>query len=213
MRAAEENPEVVLWGGTAVLIDRQGRTMRRARVGPSSIPEYDRAVASGKVIYMMSPTVMYRKEVALAAGGCDERMTGADDVELMDRMARLGPALCLPADLACYRIHGASISSTKLAQQQRVFDYIDARNRAALRGEELDINQYIHQLHSQPAPRRLLRWLRDLGREKYRAAVVHLAERRFAQAGAAAALAITLDPAHALRRIGNRVLKTSHIKD
>jgi glycosyltransferase involved in cell wall biosynthesis len=205
MRAAEDNPEVVLWGGAAILIDRDGRPMRRARVGPCSIPEYDRAVSSGKVIYMMSPTVMYRRGAALVAGGYDQRMTGADDVELMDRMARLGPALCLPMDLARYRVHGTSISSTRFALQQRVFDYVDARNQAALRGEDLDINQYIDRLACQPAPLRVLRWVRDLGREKYRAAVVHLAERRFAQAGVAAALALTLDPAHALRRIGNRV--------
>jgi glycosyltransferase involved in cell wall biosynthesis len=213
MQAAGENPEVVLWGGAAVLIDRHGRAMRRARVGPTSIPEYDRAVASGKVIFVMSPTVMYRKEVALAAGGYDERMTAADDVELMDRVARLGPALCLPSDLALYRVHGSNLSSTRAAHQQLVFDYVDARNQAILRGESLDYDQYIDDLRRQPARRRALRWMRDRGREKYRAAIVHMAERRFVQAGAAAALAVTLDPAHALRRIGNRVLKHSLTKD
>ena len=206
MHATRANPKVVVWGGRAILIDRTGKHLRRALTGPTSLVEYDRFISSGHVSFVMSPTAMFRRDVALEVGGYDHRMTGAEDVELMDRMAKRGPVIALRHDLALYRVHGSSISSTRFALQQRVFDYILERNQAWLRGETLSINDYIDSLHNQPAHRRALRWFRNLGREKYRMTVVHAAERRFVKAAGCAALAVSLDPVHALRRIRKRLL-------
>jgi glycosyltransferase involved in cell wall biosynthesis len=205
MQAAGRHPRTVLWGGGAILIDRHDRRLRRALVGPATSLECDRLISAGKVVFVMSPTAMFRRDVALEVGGYDRRMTGAEDVELMDRMAKRGPVMVLPDDLALYRIHAASISSTKFAQQQRVFDYIVERNQAWLRGDSLSIDAYIDHLKGQPAYRRMLRRVRNLGRERYRMTIVHAAERRFARAAASAALAISFDPLHAFRQIRKRV--------
>jgi glycosyltransferase involved in cell wall biosynthesis len=204
--AVLEHPEVVLWGGRAVTIDRRGRQMRRIHRGPVSAEEYEEFRAQGKVIYVISPTCLFRRDLALELGGYDPAMDGADDVELMNGIAERGPVRTIPHDLAFYRIHGGSVTSTRYMLQERVFAFLSARNEARLRGLDLSIETYQRDLDEQPALRRLVRSVGGFGRNSYRNTVVHVAERRFIKATLAAGLAIACNPRYALNRTRNRML-------
>jgi len=204
--AACKDPEVVLWGSYAITIDRKGKQLRRIHSGPESPEEYLEYRRTGKVIYVISPTCLFRRDLALELGGYDRRMEGAEDVELMNNMAEHGPVRTITRDLAFYRIHGKSISSTRYALQQEVFGFMAARNQARLRGSDLSIETYRRDLNDQPALRRLTRGLAEFGRNNYRNTVVHMAERRFFKATCSAALAIVCNPRHALLRTRNRLL-------
>ena len=206
MDAARETPDVVLWGGQAVVIDRQGRRMRRIHSGPQSAEEFREFRAAGKVIYVISPTCLFRRDLALELGGYDPAMDGADDVELMNSLAERGHARTIPYDLALYRVHGSSISSTRYAAQERVFAFLSARNQARLKGRDLSIEEYRRSLDEQPALKRLVRGLSGFGRNSYRNTAVHLAERRYVKATLSAGLAIACNPLHALNRTRNRML-------
>jgi glycosyltransferase involved in cell wall biosynthesis len=206
MDAVRENPEVVLWGGYAITIDRKGKRLRRVHSGPESAEEYLEYRRIGKVIYVTSPTCLFRRDVALEIGGYNSKMEGADDVELMNNMAERGPVRTIRRELAFYRIHGGSISSTRYMLQQRIFEFIAARNQARLQGSDLSLEEYQRSLDEQPVLRRLLRGLGDFGRNHYRNTVVHLAERRFLKATYSAGLAIACNPRHALYRTRNRML-------
>lgn len=203
--AAMASPDVVLWGGRAILIDRNGRHMRRTLIGPTSQEEYERYVRDGRIIFVISPTVMFRRELALKLGGYDDAMFGAEDVELMTRLAEQGPVRALNEDLALYRVHGASISSTKFEHQQRMFDFLDLRTKLRLGGHDISLPKYLEMLENQPPREKLARLVRNMGRRQYRDAVVHLAERRFVRAAGAGAVAVLCDPRHALTRIRNRL--------
>ena len=208
LEAATANPDVVLWGGRAVLIDRTSRRMRRASVGPKSMEEYEQAVYSGKVIFVMSPTVMFRRDLALDLGGYDDAMDGAEDVELMTRIAERGPVIEIDHDLALYRVHGASISSTRFAKQQRVFDFLDLRTKLRLGGGDLTMPQYREMLDHQPRDVKLTSWVRDMGKRQYRSTIVNMAERRYVMAAGSGLLAMLLDPAHAYHRLRKRVVRS-----
>lgn len=208
LAAARRDPDVVLWGGRAVLIDRHGRPLRTATVGPRSRAEYQEYRDTGRIIFVMSPTVMFRRELALELGGYDDKMVGAEDVELMTRLAEKGPVIALKDDLALYRVHGASISSTRFGRQQRIFDFLDLRAKLRLSGSDLTLEDFEDSLRAMPLPERLALRIRDAGRQKYRDTVVHLAERRFARAVGSAALACMLDPSHTYRRVRNRFVRS-----
>lgn len=205
LTAAAKNPDVVLWGGRAVLIDRFSRPLRTAHLGPSSLDEYHAYRRQGRIIFVMSPTAMFRRDLALRLGGYNPEMEGAEDVDLMTRMAEHGPVISLNFDLAYYRIHGASISSTRFDDQQRVFDFLDQRTKLRLSGEDTTMARYLNWLEEQPTGFRLRHQIRARGRRYYRAAVVNAAERRRLMAGIYAAGAVILDPQHALTRISRRI--------
>lgn len=202
--AAQAHPEVVLWGGRAILIDRRGKCLRSAVAGPRNHEDYEEHLVSGRVIYVISPTAMFRRDLALELGGYDDAMDGADDVELMARLAERGPVIALDHDLALYRIHGASISSTRFHKQQQVFDFLDLRAKLRLGGGDITIQHYRQSLQEQPASLRIRHAARTLGRVQYRAAVVNLAERRPFRAAGNGFLALLLDPAHAYHRLRSR---------
>jgi glycosyltransferase involved in cell wall biosynthesis len=204
--AVLEHPEVVLWGGRAITIDRRGRQMRRIYRGPASAEEYEKFRAQGEVIYVISPTCLFRRDLALELGGYDPAMEGADDVELMNGIAERGPVRTIPHDLAFYRIHGGSITSTRYMLQEKVFAFLSARNAARLQGLDLSMETYQRDLDEQPALRRLVRSVGGFGRHSYRNTVVHVAERRFIKAMLAAGLAIACNPRYALNRTRKRML-------
>jgi glycosyltransferase involved in cell wall biosynthesis len=207
LEAARANPDVVLWGGRAILIDRRNRRMRRASVGPKSMGEYERFVHEGRIIFVMSPTVMFRRDLALRLGGYDDAMDGAEDVELMTRLAERGPVIEIDHDLALYRVHGDSISSTRFAKQQRMFDFLDVRAKLRLGGADLTMPQYLEMLDSQPRDVKLSSWVRNMGRRQYRNTIVNMAERRYVRAAGSGLLAMALDPAHAYHRIRKRLVR------
>ena len=130
IKAAERNPEVICWGGGARLIDRQGRMLRGAQLGPVTESDFQDLRRTGKVIYILGPTVMFRRDDALAVGGYDPQFDGAEDIELLSRLARRGSLRTLAKVLTLYRIHGQSVTANRSAQQRHLFAFIEARNQA-----------------------------------------------------------------------------------
>jgi glycosyltransferase involved in cell wall biosynthesis len=204
MRAARRAPEVVLWGGYAMLIDARGRHLREVRLGPEGDEAYRAKLSAGGVIYVCGPTSMMRRDLALEVGGYDAGLEASVDVELMDRMAARGPVRTIPEVLTLYRLHGCSISSARSAQQHRVFRYVRARNLARLEGRTLTYREHRDALAARPLAARAIEGLAERGRLHYRNAVVHLAEGRTAAAIGAAGLALALNPRHVARRLLKR---------
>ncbi|WP_198038960.1 glycosyltransferase family 2 protein [Skermanella stibiiresistens] len=203
--AVRANPEVVLWGAWAGLIDRWSRRMRQVRLGPETQQDYLDARKDGRVILVVSPTCMFRRDLALDLGGYDDRMDGADDVELMNSLAELGPVRVIPREIALYRLHGGSVSATRFLRQHRVLQYLHQRNLARLRGSDLTIEEFWRDLEAQPLSRRMARYLDDKGRIHYRNTIMHLAEHRFAKAIWSAGMAAVCNPSHMMRRAGRRL--------
>ena len=207
IKAAERHPEVICWGGRAHLINRQGRMLRGAQLGPVNEAEYQELRRSGKVIYILGPTVMYRRDDALAAGGYDPRFDGAEDIELLSRLACRGSLRTLPDVLTLYRIHGQSVTAHRSAQQRHLFSFIEARNRAWQSGKDLELEPYLAELAARPALDRLRDGIAGRGSQYYRNTSIHFAERRLISALGTGAMAALLQPLATTQRFGRRVLR------
>jgi hypothetical protein len=162
-------------------------------------------LATGKVIYVCGPTSMMRRDLALELGGYDVSLEASVDVELMDRMAKYGPVRVLPEILTLYRLHGTSISSSRVAAQHRGFRYVRERNLAFLQGRYLGYEEFLRERSARPVHRRVLDRFAELGRLHYRNAVIHHAEGRTLPALASACFALALDPTHAAGRLNARL--------
>jgi glycosyltransferase involved in cell wall biosynthesis len=205
IKAAEDDPEVVCWGGGALLINRHGRVLRSARIGPLNEADFLDFKRSGRTIYIISPTVMFRREVALAVGGYDPRFDGAEDTELLSRLATRGSLRTLPNIIASYRLHGQSSTAQRSAHQRHLFSFIAARNRAWLIGGDLDLDRYLSELTTRPALERLIDDVTGRGSQYYRNTILHFAEGRIAHGMVTGVLACLFQPSVTSRRFGRRL--------
>jgi glycosyltransferase involved in cell wall biosynthesis len=63
-------------------------------------------------------SVMVRREIFESAGGFDETLRSAEDVDLWLRLTRTGPIVMHPEPLLLYRTHGKKISGNRLRDAQ-----------------------------------------------------------------------------------------------
>jgi glycosyltransferase involved in cell wall biosynthesis len=201
IEAAEREPGVICWGGAAQLINKEGRKLRIARLGPESEAEFNEIRRSGDVIYMMGLTTMIRRDVFLQVGGYDPRFNSADDIELLSRLAEVGSVRALPLVLGSYRLHGTSFTASRSKLQSRLFRFIKARNKARLAGNDLELESYLEALDRQSYVKRVRENLSGLAREYYRHATLGFAERRVFKGLGWGLMAFLADPAYTGRRL------------
>ncbi|WP_051512425.1 glycosyltransferase family 2 protein [Skermanella stibiiresistens] len=201
IKAAERHPDVVCWGGGSRMISRDGRKLRRAQLGPVDMAEFDELRRTGKVIYIIGPTVMFKRDAALRVGGYDPRFDGAEDIDLLNRLADLGPTLTLPKILTHYRIHGKSITASRSARQRIMFAFIEERNIARLGGHDLDFDAHLARLAARSTLRRLHEDIAGRGSQYYKNTVIHFAERRLLKALGTGVLAVVLQPVSSSGRV------------
>jgi len=201
IQAAEHEPHVVCWGGAAELINRNGQRLRTARLGPETEAEFEELRRSGHVIYMLGLTTMIRRDAFQRVGGYDPRFNSADDIELLSRLAELGSIRALPAILGYYRIHGTSFTASRSIIQERLFRFIEARNRAHLAGGNLELEAFMEALDRQPLLARIHEGLSGRSRQYYHHATIGFAEHRVARALGWGMLALLTDPISTARRL------------
>ena len=115
------NPNLVLLGGSALVIDRYGLEAQAPRIVPTGV-----SVVSLRLLRrnaLIHPTVMFRKEVVQRAGGYNPKCIRTEDYELWLRLASFGEVDNLPEPILKYRVHpnqhtsGSAIISISEAAQ------------------------------------------------------------------------------------------------
>ncbi len=114
----DEQPDIAVLGTYGWIISATGRQVGMFRAGPTTREEFQRA-GRDELIYLLSPSVVFSREVALALGGFNHGYPTAGDVEFWSRIADGHLVLALPEPLVCYRIHAEAISTRRFDQQMR----------------------------------------------------------------------------------------------
>lgn len=112
----DANPEHVLVGGYLRIIDGADRT-----IGLRKYPTDDERLREQMLLYnpFGSPSIMYRRADALAAGGYTSRFATSEDYDFLLRLARRGRVANLAEPLTAYRFHADSTKSTRTLAQLR----------------------------------------------------------------------------------------------
>ena len=112
----ERRPEVGLLGGAIELINSAGHVVKTSRP-----PLEDAEIRSTMLRYnpMFHPTVVMRKDVAVAAGGYRKALLDADDYDLWLRMGERSRLANLSATMVKYRVHSGQVSIRNLEHQTR----------------------------------------------------------------------------------------------
>src|SRR5690606_37457344 len=113
--ALHEDPSLVLVGGQIELIDAAGR-----RIGPLGQPLTHREIDGYHLrghTSVCHPMAMFRREAVEQVGGYREEYMCAEDLDLWLRLAEVGRLRNLPQNVLQYRVHDASVSSQRQAEQ------------------------------------------------------------------------------------------------
>jgi glycosyltransferase involved in cell wall biosynthesis len=194
LKAAEADPEVVVWGAFMTQINRDGQPTYQIEVGPTS-KEACRAIDRTKeLIRLYNPAAMLNREIFEKVNGYDERLLAAQDSELWDRMAEYGPVVVLPEPLLYYRVHDKQISITRLSEQRILHGFPIARNQAKAEGKDLSLDEYLKAYHGAPLHVRLARFSKHRGEYYYRKAARHRDKKEYPAMLASMALSALIRP-------------------
>ena len=123
----ENHPEVVLVGGSSILINEIGIELGRI-INPTSDEEIRNNIMIKNQI--CHSTVMYRYDVVKKLGGYDEHINYGEDLDLWLRMGKIGQLHNLPEYLVMYRVHNDNESSKHfLSSIKDVFKVISKNRR------------------------------------------------------------------------------------
>ena len=207
LQAAEEDPEVVVWGSYMNQINQQGKITYKIRVGPTSKAEFYALDRTKDLIALYNPAAMFRRDVAIQVGLYDERLKAAQDSELWDRMAEHGPVVVIPEFLLNYRVHDKQMSLVRLAEQRKLHGFPKARNKAKAEGKTLTLDQYLEDYKNKPLPERIRRFIRFRSDYYYRKAAAHYDKREYSQLVFSLTIAFLMRPFNVTRRIIGRLTK------
>ena len=112
----DANPDHVFVGGQLRIIDSHDRP-----IGLRKYPTGDDQLRAHMLLYnpFGSPSLMYRRSDAIAAGGYTSRFKTSEDYDLLFRLAKRGKIANLPVPLTAYRFHEASTKSQQTLRTLR----------------------------------------------------------------------------------------------
>jgi hypothetical protein len=111
------HPETTLVGSAVTTIDPEGDVLRTL----PCVTDHDtieRALLAGEAP-IAHPTVLMRRDAALAAGGYRSEYEWVEDADLWLRLALEGRLANIAEPLTRYRLHAGSVCWTKRAEQQQ----------------------------------------------------------------------------------------------
>lgn len=208
IKAAEANPQVVAWGSYSMLITSNGSAYRERRDRPTTQAEFEKLMAEGQLILMPNSSCLLRKDIINKVGGYDSRFDSLEDVELLLRMSQHGPILVLPKILMQYRMHYSSTTGAfdSFRWQRKLFIFLEERNAKRLRGEDLELDEFLEQYDAVPVWRRALRYIDNLSAFQLKMAALYYGEKRNPQLITAMLASFLLNPFYIAHRVINRII-------
>jgi glycosyltransferase involved in cell wall biosynthesis len=205
MALIESHPEIVVVGSDAMHIDTHDEVLGLSIAGPRSVADFHDRRARGELTVVLDGTSVMRRDVFDLVGGYDPVMAAAAEVDLHSKMAAHGVVVAIDEPLLLYRLHPGSSVDTRFFEGRGIHRYVEARDRAMLRGETpLSYEEFLAGERSAPLVRRVGIRLSDVSQYHYRAAGVYLSEGRKGRAVFSLGRAFVADPAFVTARAWHR---------
>jgi glycosyltransferase involved in cell wall biosynthesis len=201
------NPDVKIVGTLAWFISAEGfRLGLVGTEGPFCREDFQRLTRDDDPVFFVHSSTLMHRETVLAVGGYRKQFIQAEDVDLWIRMAE-ARHLMLKVDepLLLYRLHGASLTMTRNAEQRRHQRWAIACGKARKRGEEEPaLNEFILWEKKRPWPERLRAYRSESGERLYQKAALYYACGKYPALASCLCLAVCLNPGHVIPRLYDR---------
>lgn len=141
----EEHPEIHVLGSMVNLINEQGKVFGTIAGYPKDADEIHRYLL--RECCLIHPSVMFRKDTVLTAGGYSSSARHAEDYDLWLRLSDHHKIANLPDKLVSYRMHRNQVSIKNLATQHQIAQScrMAALKRRSMLGEVVsDVEQVVY---------------------------------------------------------------------
>ncbi len=133
----EANPAVDVLSCWAYYINRKGKVIGKL-IHPTDLNSEEdnkRYLQSNKIVHVLQPAVMMRKEIILRLGGY-KSISPSEDIELWNRLIEQGAIIvCMQEILMKYRIHQDSITTKNYIKSLNYDEWIGECMRLRRKGE------------------------------------------------------------------------------
>ncbi len=165
------HPHFAVVGTFASHINELGRLLSLSGTGPTTEAEFNDLRRAGKPTMVFGGTALFTRNLFDQVGGYDPRIRVAEDLELFDRMADVGPVIAIPEPLLLYRLHPGSTVERTFLEGRRIHRFVAARRQAQNSGQNtMDLEQFIQWERDRPLWYRLRDRLQDNSQYHYRKA-------------------------------------------
>lgn len=205
----EDNPDIIVLGTYVSHINAKGDILSVNAVGPITREEMQERIQKAHPVYVMHGTVLMRRDIVQKVGGYDVKFVAGEDIELFARMVKHGTILAIPEPLYLYRIHGASMSMTKMFKQKTYTEYVELMYKCDNTGEPLPtIEEFWDAQNKQPFLKRVRKRLSVTRSLYYRRAGMAYGERNWIKAVWYFGISALLDPVYSIPRAWRQVFSS-----
>jgi glycosyltransferase involved in cell wall biosynthesis len=172
-----QHPTVGALGTYGYRVAANGTRLAVYEIGPRSTGEFQRTRGRGQTFGLIHSSLILRRELVEQTGGYPEGYPmGADRAFINVRLGALTDVTVLPERLVSIEIRPDSISRRQIAHSETIDSVIDLNLDRTLAGlDELQYEEAVQALGSQPRWKRALRRRRIMRRTSYTRGAAHLA--------------------------------------
>lgn len=206
-----DNPDIIVLGTYISHINAQGDILSVNAVGPTTRAEMQERIQKAHPVYVMHGTVLMKREIVEKVGGYNVTFVAGEDIELFARMVKHGTILAMPEALYLYRIHGSSMSMTRMFKQKRFTEYVELMYQCDLTGEPLPtIEEFWETQDKQPFFKRVRKRLNVTRALYYRRAGMAYGQKNWIKTFWYFGLASVIDPLYTIPRAWKQVFSRRH---
>jgi len=203
----QANPEIAVVGSNALHISENNQILGLSIAGPTSIENFHRLRAAGKVTMVLDGTSVIRRDIFQLAGGYDPAMCAALEVDLHSRMAEHGIIVAVDEPLVLYRLHTGSNVDTEFFEGRVVHRFVATCEQARILNEPAPtFEEFCAQEAAATVWRRARNRLKDTGQFRYRTAGVRMSEGQTLAGMANLTRAFLVSPRFVVTRLWRRRL-------
>lgn len=203
--AAQNDPEVVLWGTDGYHMNSKNKIVSSFRVGPTSKEECQQMRQAGRRIQAIHPTVFFKKDAHAKAGGYDTRFDGCEDVDFFDRILEYGPIVTLTEPLLKYRLHSGSLAMKTYVSQAASIRYVVERHKHRMMGKTLTREEFDVIEQQKPRMERFHEYIGNLSGMYYRQAGIFYGEGNYIKTAVYLTIATVMKPVRSIKRLWTQV--------
>jgi glycosyltransferase involved in cell wall biosynthesis len=162
-------------------------------------------IREGRLVPFPLSSALFRVASVRAAGGFDEQLPAAQELDLYARVAHIGNFVTVPEVLGVYRLHGDSISAKRFSTQRKMARFVRARLLARSQGQDLTLRDF----ESDYRPTFGQRY-DDLVHELYRNCALTVSQQKWLRAIFYGVGALILGPRYSVKRIVTQRWRRDH---
>jgi glycosyltransferase involved in cell wall biosynthesis len=142
----ERDPRLLALGSLMDYISADGK---RLGVNGEAVADEDmERIAQGRFMPFQLSSTLFRSAVVKDVGGFDEELPGlAEDLDLLARVAAVGPVRGVPRVLGAYRVHPGSASVRERGRHRMATRFVRERLAARQRGGDLSWERFRESYH------------------------------------------------------------------